>query len=181
MNLLTLKYYKIYEFLDNIKSENLGFYFSFILHLFILLFAIGLPNFFDSKPIMIPTIIPIEIINVSEITSMPKEVKKLKSAEPNQSKIKEKKFNSSTNQEIKKIDIKDDGCFSYSIDLFKSGAGKLESERLGVPLLGQIPISPDIVETTDNGMPIVEKDQESYLSKIYLGIANNIFDKIKST
>ena len=77
MNLLTLKYYKIYEFLDNIKSENLGFYFSFILHLFILLFAIGLPNFFDPKPIMIPIIIPIEIINVSEITSMPKEVKKL--------------------------------------------------------------------------------------------------------
>jgi len=80
----------------------------------------------------------------------------------------------------KKIDMKDDGYFSYSIDLFKSGAGKLESERLGVPLLGQIPISPDIVETTDNGMPIVEKDPESYLSKIYLGIANNIFDKITS-
>ena len=32
-----------------IKSENLGFYFSFFLHLLILFSAIGLPNFFDPK------------------------------------------------------------------------------------------------------------------------------------
>ena len=56
----------------------------------------------------------------------------------------------------------------------------MESERLGVSLLGKIPISPDIVETTDDGMPIVEKDPRSYLSKIYLKIASNIFDKINT-
>ena len=80
----------------------------------------------------------------------------------------------------KKVEIKEQGYFSHNIDLFKSGAGKIESERLGVSLLGKIPISPDIVETTDDGMPIVEKDPESYLSKIYLKIASNIFDKINT-
>ena len=80
----------------------------------------------------------------------------------------------------KEVDVEKNGSFSYSIDLFKSGAGKLESDRLGVPLLGQSPISPDIVKTTDGGVPIVEKHPESHLSKIYFQIANNIFEKISS-
>ncbi len=80
----------------------------------------------------------------------------------------------------KEVDVEKNGSFSFNIDIFKSGAGKLESERLGVPLLGQIPISQDIVKTTDGGVPIVEKYPESHLSKIYFQIANNIYEKISS-
>ena len=66
MNQLTLEKNKLFYYLENIKSENLGFSFSLLLHSLLLLFAIGLPNFIDSKPIIIPTIIPIEIINITE-------------------------------------------------------------------------------------------------------------------
>jgi len=107
MNFLVLRKYKIFSYTENIKSENLGLYFSFVLHFSILLLAIGLPSFLNQKSISIPNIIPIEIINVSEITSIPKEIKETKLAETKQIKIKEKKFNSSDNQEIKKIEVKD--------------------------------------------------------------------------
>ena len=107
MNQFVEKYSKFFYFFENVKSDYLGFSFSFFLHFAILLFAIGIPNFFEPKPIYIPTIIPIEIINVSEITSIPKEVKDIKPSESKQVQIKEKKFNSSETQEIKKIEIKD--------------------------------------------------------------------------
>ena len=107
MNQLVEKYSKFLYFFENIRSDYLGFSFSFFLHFAILLFAIGIPNFFDPKPIYIPTIIPIEIVNVSEITSIPKEIKDIKPSESKQVQIKEKKFNSSESQEIKKVEIKD--------------------------------------------------------------------------
>ena len=106
MNLLVQKN-RFFNFFENINTENLGFYFSFFFHVIILIFAIGLPNFFEPKPINIPTIIPIEIINVSKVTSIPKEIKEAKSAKIKQATVKEKKFNSSNNQEIRKIEIKD--------------------------------------------------------------------------
>lgn len=107
MNLLVLKYRDLFNYLDNFASENLGFYFSLFLHMIILLFAIGIPNFFEPKPIIVSSIIPIEIINVSDITSIPKEVKDTQIAQEKKINIKKKKFNSSDNQEIKKIEIKD--------------------------------------------------------------------------
>ncbi len=107
MNQFVEKYSKFLYFFDNVRSDYLGFSFSFFLHFAILLFAIGIPNFFEPKPIYVPTIIPIEIINVSEITSIPKEIKDIKPSESKQVQIKEKKFNSSESQEIKKIEIKD--------------------------------------------------------------------------
>ena len=107
MNQFFEKYSKFFYFFENVRSDYLGFSFSFLLHFAILLFAIGIPNFFEPKPIYIPTIIPIEIINVSEITSIPKDVKDIKPSESKQVQIKEKKFNSSETQEIKKIEIKD--------------------------------------------------------------------------
>ena len=107
MNQFVEKYSKFLYFFENIRSDYLGFSFSFFLHFAILLFAIGIPNFFDPKPIYIPTIIPIEIVNVSDITSIPKEIKDIKPSESKQVQIKEKKFNSSESQEIKKIKIKD--------------------------------------------------------------------------
>ena len=107
MNQFVEKYSKFLYFFENVRSDYLGFSFSFFLHFAILLFAIGIPNFFEPKTIYVPTIIPIEIINVSEITSIPKEIKDIKPSESKQVQIKEKKFNSSETQEIKKIEIKD--------------------------------------------------------------------------
>ena len=59
---------------NNIRSENLGFYFSFVIHLLILLFVVGIPDFFGKKTIYVPDIIPIEIINVTDVTSIPEKI-----------------------------------------------------------------------------------------------------------
>ena len=74
MNVLILKNTKFIMLLNNLESKYIGFYFSFILHFIILLFAIGLPNFFERAPISIPNIIPIEIINITDTTSISKNV-----------------------------------------------------------------------------------------------------------
>ena len=111
MNIANFHYQNIDIFFKNIQSEKLGFYFSFGLHLFFLLFVIGFPNFFKSSPVNIPNVIPIEIINVSDQTSIPlepvkKEFKKNKKKENTQEQIKQKKFNNIQQAKKKPIDIK---------------------------------------------------------------------------
>ena len=106
MEVLILRNNRFITFISNLGSESLGFYFSFVLHFIILLLAIGLPNIFEPAPINIPNIIPIEIINVTDITSIPKEVEEKKEKKINKAITETKKFNNSENQEIKKVDIK---------------------------------------------------------------------------
>ena len=63
-------YHKAFNYIETSKPTHLGIYFSLFLHLMILLFAIGLPDFFKPKKIPIPQIIPIEILNISDVTSL---------------------------------------------------------------------------------------------------------------
>ncbi len=91
---------KILEFFDKLNPRNSGIIFSIFLHLTILLFAVGLPNFFGPKDIYVPNIVPIEIINVSETTNIKKSETK-KEINKNTT-VKQKKFNSSENTEIQK-------------------------------------------------------------------------------
>ena len=107
MNLLSSRYILFIEYFDKYKSDNLGLCLSFLLHLIILISAIGLPNFFGPKQISVSNIIPIEIVNITNVTSIPKNIIKIKPKNISNTvnKVKEKKFNSSDNQEIKKIDI----------------------------------------------------------------------------
>ena len=76
------------------------------------------------------------------------------------------------------VNINEDGSFTIRMDLFKKGGGKTESDRLGVPLLGQIPISQDIMETTDSGKPIVDRHPNSHISILYKETAKKIIDII---
>ena len=64
------------------------------------------------------------------------------------------------------------------MDLFKTGGGKKESERLGVPLLGKIPISTEIMSATDAGVPLTQKDPDSPLGQIYLNIARDLMSSL---
>ena len=72
------------------------------------------------------------------------------------------------------IQISEAGNFEINIDIFKKGGGKSESERLNIPLLGQIPISNDIVVCTDNGEPIVQKIPDHKISNIYISIVDQL-------
>ena len=100
-------YLKVFDFVDNAKPTHLGIYFSLFFHLSILLFAIGLPDFFKPNKIPMPQIIPIEILNVSDITSLAPKKETLETNKKESKKIKQKKFNSSENTEIQKIDIQE--------------------------------------------------------------------------
>ena len=76
------------------------------------------------------------------------------------------------------IDLDSTGKFSFTMDLFKTGGGKKESERLGVPLLGKIPISPEIMSATDAGVPVAKKDPDSSLGQLYHQVAQNILTSL---
>jgi len=95
------------ELIDNFSPSQIGIYFSLLFHLLILLFAIGLQDFFEPKPIPLPNIIPIEIINISKNTSL---IKKNIAKDTDAQKIKlieQKKFNSSKSNEIQKIELQE--------------------------------------------------------------------------
>lgn len=78
----------------------------------------------------------------------------------------------------KEVTTDEEGKFSFPVDLFKSGGGAEESERLGVPLLGKIPISMDIMSATDGGKPIILSDPQSTVSEIFRDIAVNILSQL---
>ena len=79
----------------------------------------------------------------------------------------------------KPIQKNQNGDFEIKFDIFKVGGGKKESERLGVPLLGQIPISEEIMFSADKGTPVTLDDELSKMGQIYSKIAENILNNIK--
>ena len=97
-------YYKAFNYIENSKPNHLGIYFSLFLHLIILLFAIGLPDFFKPKKIPMPQVIPIEILNVSDVTSLTSKKENIEINKESK-KLEQKKFTSSENTEIQKIDF----------------------------------------------------------------------------
>ncbi len=61
---------------------------------------------------------------------------------------------------------------NYSI--FGEGGGELLAEELGVPLLGQVPLSEDLRIHADDGTPLVEEQPDSPASEAIIGIARKI-------
>lgn len=59
-------------------------------------------------------------------------------------------------------------------DIFGEGGGRAESERLGVPLLAQIPIDIRTRECGDRGLPVVASNPELASAKVFLEIAKSV-------
>ena len=76
------------------------------------------------------------------------------------------------------VNTNEEGNFSFPIDLFKAGGGAEESERLGVPLLGKIPISMEVMSATDGGKPIILSNPQSTVSEIFRDITENIISQL---
>lgn len=100
-------YYKTYNFIENSQPTHLGIYFSLLLHLSILLFAVGLPDFFKPKTIPMPQVIPVEILNISDVTSLTPKKENTEIESKEIKKIKQKKFSASQNTEIQKIELRE--------------------------------------------------------------------------
>jgi len=65
----------------------------------------------------------------------------------------------------------DDGKQYY---LFGSGGGQELADRLEVPLLGQIPLIPELRQGSDDGNPIVAAAPNSEAAQIFASIAEQI-------
>jgi ATP-binding protein involved in chromosome partitioning len=58
--------------------------------------------------------------------------------------------------------------------LFGSGGGQRLADELGLPLLGQVPLYPRVLEAADRGEPIVVAERESSAAKALLAITERI-------
>lgn len=65
------------------------------------------------------------------------------------------------------------------IDLFGSGGGEKEAQKLGVSFLGRIPIDPQVRAEADNGRPIVLQAPESPISTAFVAMAAKIRETLK--
>jgi ATP-binding protein involved in chromosome partitioning len=65
-------------------------------------------------------------------------------------------------------------------DIFGQGGGQREAERLGVPLLGQIPLEPAVRMGGDEGRPIVVRDPKSPAALAFFDVARALMAKLQS-
>lgn len=75
---------------------------------------------------------------------------------------------------LDEVVVDENGHFEFQLDLFKKGGGLQESDRLCVPFLGEIPISQELMAATDKGEPLVLSDPDSFVSKVFIKIADSI-------
>ena len=61
-----------------------------------------------------------------------------------------------------------------TIALFKSGGGEKTAEKEGINFLGSIPFDTEVVESGDNGLPIVLKNKNSTFSIAFEDVVKNI-------
>jgi ATP-binding protein involved in chromosome partitioning len=61
-------------------------------------------------------------------------------------------------------------------DFFASGGGQRLSEELGVPLLGQIPLQPELAGLSDRGQPALIAVPDSPASKVLRSIAEKVHE-----
>jgi ATP-binding protein involved in chromosome partitioning len=60
------------------------------------------------------------------------------------------------------------------IDLFKRGGGEKAAQEMEVPFLGRVPIDPSVVDSGDDGRPIVLVKRESPASKAFEEIVDKL-------
>jgi len=63
-------------------------------------------------------------------------------------------------------------------DIFGHGGAKAEAERIGVPFLGEVPLTISIREMSDAGTPVVVADPDGPQAAIYREIAKKVWDRI---
>jgi ATP-binding protein involved in chromosome partitioning len=66
-------------------------------------------------------------------------------------------------------------------ELFGAGGGAELADRLEVPLLGQVPLVPDLREGADSGTPLVADQPDSEAGKIFAEIAERIAVELAPT
>ncbi|MCJ7996936.1 iron-sulfur cluster carrier protein ApbC [Rhizobium cremeum] len=65
-------------------------------------------------------------------------------------------------------------------DIFGHGGAKAEAEKIGVPFLGEVPLTIAIRETSDAGTPVVVSDPEGPQARVYREIAEKVWQGLQS-
>ncbi len=63
-------------------------------------------------------------------------------------------------------------------DLFGAGGGAQVAHDFGVPLLGQIPLVPEVRQSGDAGKPLVLAQPNHFVSRIFLEIAGKVLEAV---
>ncbi|MEO1637551.1 MAG: Mrp/NBP35 family ATP-binding protein, partial [Cyanobacteria bacterium J06631_9] len=66
------------------------------------------------------------------------------------------------------------GCCGDRTSIFGSGGGEQMAQELKVPLLGQVPIDPNVCAGGDNGRPLPLVDDDAALSVVFNAIAASL-------
>ncbi len=64
-------------------------------------------------------------------------------------------------------------------EIFKGGGGKSESDRLDVPLLAQIYLTPELAKSADSGEPYVFQYENSPITDMFASMANTLTDMVE--
>ena len=67
------------------------------------------------------------------------------------------------------------------IDIFKTGGGAKAAEQYGIPLMGKIPLVPEIVDSGESGEPFVLKSPSSEVSKEFAKMAEFLEGQLGQT
>jgi ATP-binding protein involved in chromosome partitioning len=70
------------------------------------------------------------------------------------------------------------GCGEKS-DIFSHGGGEKIGEELGVPVLGNVPLTKDIREAGDAGVPVVIRSPEAEHARVLKDAASKLVERIK--
>lgn len=65
-------------------------------------------------------------------------------------------------------------------DIFGHGGAKAEAETIGMPFLGEVPLTMSIRETSDAGTPVVVSEPEGPQAKVYRDIATKVWEQVKA-
>ncbi|ANK71557.1 Mrp/NBP35 family ATP-binding protein [Ensifer adhaerens] len=66
-------------------------------------------------------------------------------------------------------------------DIFGHGGARKEAERIGVPFLGEVPLTMGIRETSDAGTPLVASDPAGEVARVYRDIATKVWEQVSAT
>ncbi|TIX91869.1 Mrp/NBP35 family ATP-binding protein [Rhizobium sp. P44RR-XXIV] len=66
-------------------------------------------------------------------------------------------------------------------DIFGHGGARKEAERIGVPFLGEVPLTMGIRETSDAGTPLVAAEPDGVVAGIYREIAAKVWKQVATT
>ena len=82
--------------------------------------------------------------------------------------------------EVSRVIGDKEGRFEATLPIFSSGGGSQESSRLGVPLLGRIPLAPDLVIASDSGEPYVLSHPDTPAGEAFRHIADALMKQTDS-